>query len=148
MNAIDHGRRLVASMKVHYKTKLRQGRVRTSAAIVTNKWITQPTFFPPGIFGLFASSRLGLLPVKAHHQPQTDTNTRTTASAHIATSSSKPPNTRTPRVGVTSINDTCGMTTPSLKYCRTSSLSPLVCCPEPLGTPGALAGDARPARQR
>jgi hypothetical protein len=34
---------MAAFMKAHYKTKLRQGRVRTSAATVTSKWITQPT---------------------------------------------------------------------------------------------------------
>ena len=39
--------------------------------------ITQPTLFPPGVCRrLFASARLGLLPVNAHRQPQTD------ASAH------------------------------------------------------------------
>ena len=59
-------------MTAHYKSKLRQGRVRTSAATVTNKWITQPTLFPPDVFRLFASARLGLLPVNAHRQPQTD----------------------------------------------------------------------------
>ena len=61
-------------MAAHDKPKLRQGRVRTSAATVTNKWTTQPTLFPPDVFGLFASTRLGLLPVNAHRQPQTDAN--------------------------------------------------------------------------
>ena len=61
-------------MAKHYKYKLRQGRVRTSAATATNKWITQPTLNLPDVFRLFASVRLGLLPVNAHRQPQTDTN--------------------------------------------------------------------------
>ena len=61
-------------MTAHYKSKLRQGRVRTSAATVTNKWITQPTLFPPDVFRLFASARLGLLQVNAHRQPQADAN--------------------------------------------------------------------------
>ena len=61
-------------MAAHYKSKLRQGRVRTSAATVTNQWITRPTLFPPDFFRLFASARLGLLPVNAHRQPQTDAN--------------------------------------------------------------------------
>ena len=62
-------------VKSHYKTKLRQGRVRTSAATATSKWITQPTLLPPDVFRLFESARLDLLPVNAHRQPQTDTNT-------------------------------------------------------------------------
>ena len=61
-------------MAAHYKSKLRQGRVRTSAASVTNQWITRPTLFPPDVFRLFASARLGLLPVNAHRQSQTDAN--------------------------------------------------------------------------
>ena len=61
-------------MAAHYKSKLRQGRARTSAATATNKWITQPTLFPPDVFRLFASARLGRLPVNAHRQPQTNTN--------------------------------------------------------------------------
>ena len=65
---------MASFMSAHYKSKLRQGRVRTSATAVTNKWITQPTFFPPDVFRLFASARLGLLPVNAHRQPQTDAN--------------------------------------------------------------------------
>ena len=65
---------MASFMSAHYKSKLRQGRVRTSATAVTNKWITQPTLFPPDVFRLFASARLGLLPVNAHRQPQTDAN--------------------------------------------------------------------------
>ena len=66
---------MAAFVKAHYKTKLRQERVRTSAVTVTSKWITQPVLFPPDVFRLFASARLGLLPVNAHRQPETDTNT-------------------------------------------------------------------------
>ena len=66
---------MVTFMKAHCKTKLRQGRVRTSAATATSKWTTQPALFPPGVFRLFASARRTLLlPVNAHRQPQTDTN--------------------------------------------------------------------------
>ena len=65
---------MAAFMAAQYKPKPRQGHVRTSAATVTNKWITQPTLFPPDVFRLFASARLGLLPVNAHRQPQTDSN--------------------------------------------------------------------------
>ena len=65
---------MVSFMSAHYKYKLRHGRVRTSATAVTNKWITQPALFPPGVFRLFASARLGLLPVNAHRQPETDAN--------------------------------------------------------------------------
>ena len=65
---------MASFMSAHYKSKLRHGRVRTSATAVTNKWITQPTLFPPDVFRLFASARLGLLPVNAHRQPQTDAN--------------------------------------------------------------------------
>ena len=71
-------------MAAHYKSKLRQGRVRTSATAVTNKWITQPTLFPPGVFRLFASARFGLIPVNAHRQPQTDANVhRHCAHCHV-----------------------------------------------------------------
>ena len=66
---------MAAFMKAHYKTKLRQGRVRTSSATATSKWITQPSLFPPDVFRLCASARLGLLPVNAHRQPQTNTST-------------------------------------------------------------------------
>ena len=50
----------------HFKSKLRLGRVRTSAATATNQWITRPTLFPPDVFRLFASASLSLLPVNAH----------------------------------------------------------------------------------
>ena len=65
---------MATSVTAHYKSKLRQGRVRTRAATATNQWTTRPTLFPPGVFRLFASARLGLLPVNAHRQPQTDAN--------------------------------------------------------------------------
>ena len=52
--------------------------------LVTNKWTTQPTLFPPDVFRLFASARPGLLPVNAHRQPQTDANAhRHCAHCHV-----------------------------------------------------------------
>ena len=94
----------------------------------TNGLIHHKLLFPPDVFRLFVSALLGLLPVNAHRQPQTDANVHRQC-PHTATSS-RLPSTRTLRVAATSINGACGTTTPSPPSSRTSNPLRPACCRE------------------
>jgi len=56
----------------HYRTAFPHARVRTAALAVTHKWISDPTKLPPDMCRLYATARLGILPVNANRQPRTN----------------------------------------------------------------------------
>ena len=61
---------MTAFVNQHYRTAFPAAKLRTAAPAVTNKWLTEPTTFSPEVYRLYASARLGILPVNANRQPR------------------------------------------------------------------------------